>query len=84
MTNVVELKRTIKEAKECLNELVHAEAWMVKEWTEATLKLTMIIGKERWPKVAKYCKLFVSITEQVAKVPEEVAFRALEELRGGE
>jgi len=84
MSNIDELKRTIKEAKKCLNELLHAEAWMVREWTEATLKLAMIIGKERWPKVAKYCKLFVSITEQVAKVPEEVALCALEELRGGE
>ena len=82
--NTEELKEALKESKKHLDGLVHAELCAIREWMKATMDLANIIGRERWPKVAQFCKSFVHVTELLAHVPSNVALRVIEELHGGE
>jgi len=82
--NTEELKEALKETKKHLDGLVHAELYAIREWTKATMELAMVIGQERWPKVAQFCKSFVRVTELLANVPTKEALRVIEELHGGE
>jgi len=82
--NTEELKKALMESKKHLNGLVHAELHAIRDWTKATMELAIVIGRERWPKVAQYCKSFVRVTELLANVPFEEAMRVIKEAQGGE
>ena len=78
------LKHEITKTKKLLDGLVNAEVWAIKDWVDATMTLAMKIGKERWPKVVKFCKKFIDVLERFSEFPPEVGLTALAELRGGE
>ena len=66
------LKHEITKTKKLLDGLVNAEVWAIKDWVDATMTLAMKIGKERWPKVVKFCKVLSTYSSVSRNFPRKL------------